>query len=154
MNSLPKSHWLRGLALVAFLTLAYYATYLVKQVWLSPPPTGSVDFRTDEATALAEAKASGKPVLIDFTAEWCGACRELDEQVFSHPDVRERLKAFVPLRLDVTAEGPESLALLQKYGVVSLPAILFVDRNGKVLEKPRVSGLLTPDEFLTVISGL
>jgi len=160
LGKLPRSGaWMtrinRLLAMLMLIAAGYYGMVFAKQVgWIKSGAQSTTEFRTNEAAALAEAKAAGKAVMIDFSAEWCGACHEIDAQVFTDPRVQERLKDFVPLRLDVTSETPESLALLQKYGVMSLPAILFVDKEGKVLEKPRINGLLTPDEFLTVISGL
>jgi len=161
LAALPRSGaWMtrvnRLLAALMLIAAVYYGVVWAKQVGLisRPDSSSALQWNTDEAKALSLAQASGKPVLIDFTAEWCGACHEIDAQVFSQPQVQERLQSFVLLRMDVTSETPASLDLLAKYGVMSLPAIVFVGKDGKVLEKPRINGLLTPDEFLTVISGL
>lgn len=161
LAALPRSGaWMnrvnRVLASLMFIAAIYYGIVWARQVGLISHgnSTSTIAWQTDEAAALLLAKQTGKPVLIDFGAEWCGACHEIDAEVFSNPVVQERLKAFIALRLDVTSESPENLKTLQKYGVLSLPAILFLDKNGTLLEKPRINGALSADEFLTVISGL
>jgi thioredoxin:protein disulfide reductase len=79
----------------------------------------------DEQTALAEALRTGKPVLVDFFAEWCAACKELDMHTFSDPQVQAEVAAgFVPLKVDATDETDEVTRLTSKYGVPGLPTVL------------------------------
>jgi thioredoxin:protein disulfide reductase len=87
----------------------------------------------DEPAAFAQARAEHKGVMVDFGASWCGACNEL-EHTFAADGVYEGIVAdFVPLKLDVS-DGTEADARLQKrYGARTLPAIIFIATDGKVL---------------------
>jgi thiol:disulfide interchange protein DsbD len=99
-----------------------------------------IAWRTDEAAARAEARAAGKPLLIDFVAGWCAACTLLDEQTWSDPEVREAVAArFVPLRVDLSDEDA-TRALAARYRVKSLPTVL--------IGKRRVVGFVKPAEML------
>ena len=72
-----------------------------------------------------------KPVLIDLSAEWCAACKELEARTFADPQVEKELRRFVLLKLDAT-ETSETLKEFQsKYGIRGLPTILFFDRTGR-----------------------
>lgn len=79
---------------------------------------------------IAEAKAAGKPVLIDFYADWCAACKELESKTFTAPEVEELAQKFVLLRFDATDESEQLTELKKKYGIVGLPTIIFLDSSG------------------------
>jgi thiol:disulfide interchange protein len=82
----------------------------------------------DEAAAIAQAQASGKPILVDFFADWCAACKELDLHTFSDPEVQRAVTdRFVPLKVDATDESDEVTRLTSKYGVPGLPTVLMLD---------------------------
>ena len=99
-------------------------------------------------TALAAARASGKPVMIDFFAEWCAACKELDRATYVAPAVVSEAQRFVRIKVDGT-NGQETLdALYQRFGIEGLPTVAFVSSRGEILEYPRVTGFLGPQEFL------
>ena len=98
--------------------------------------------------ALASAWASGKPVMIDFFAEWCAACKELDRATYVAPAVVAEAERFVRIKVDGT-NGQDSLdALYQRFGIEGLPTVAFVSSRGEILERPRILGFLGPDEFL------
>jgi thiol:disulfide interchange protein DsbD len=106
----------------------------------------------DETAAVALARAERRPLIIDFWAEWCVACKELDKHVWSDPRVRERAGAFVALKLDGTSDSPAFQALASKYGVVGLPTVVFVDDRGR--ESPaRVVGAVTAEEMLKYLDA-
>ena len=112
----------------------------------------NLDWVTDEAQGLEEARASKQPVMIDFFATWCGACVELDKFTFSDPKVKSRLEGFVKIKLDFS-RGSEQVELLKKkYGIVGLPVVLFLDSEGKPLK--RLEKFVGPKEFLKIIDGL
>jgi thiol:disulfide interchange protein DsbD len=99
---------------------------------------GELPWLKDEAEAVALARAQGKPLLVDFWADWCAACRELDHTAWSDPRVREEARSFVLLKID----GSESSAAvksgefdraMEKYGIVGLPTVLFIDGRGREL---------------------
>jgi thioredoxin:protein disulfide reductase len=98
--------------------------------------------------ALAAARASGKPVMIDFFAEWCAACKELDRATYVAPQVVAESQRFVRIKVDGT-NGQDSLdALYQRFKIEGLPTVAFVSSRGEILEHPRVLGFLGPEEFL------
>ncbi|WNZ59704.1 thioredoxin family protein [Myxococcus sp. MxC21-1] len=100
---------------------------------------------------LAQAKAEGRPVLIDFFADWCAACKELDrdtypaQQVISESDEGR----FLNIKIDATNSEDSLDALLERFDVEGLPTVAFISPEGKVLTQPRVTGFLAPSPFAT-----
>lgn len=116
---------------------------------------GKVDWMYDETKALARAKAENKYLIIDFYADWCTACVELDKHTFSDPTVRQVLaEKFVMLKVDGTDDTDEVIALQDKYGLVGMPLLAFVSPNGEQLLDPKVLGFLPPDKFLAELAKL
>jgi thiol:disulfide interchange protein DsbD len=111
----------------------------------------------DERIAVQQSRATGKPLLIDFGAEWCAACKELDVHTWTDPVVAEEVaRKFVPLKIDATEENDANDAILKKYAVPGLPTVLMLACRD---EKPpecavpgdgpgRVTGFLPPSEML------
>lgn len=98
---------------------------------LAPQPQALVWTPYSEA-AFSRAAASGKPTVVDFYADWCLPCHEMEELTFKNLRVVETLNGFNRLRADYTTqEDPELLALAERYGVQGLPALLFFDKKGK-----------------------
>jgi thiol:disulfide interchange protein DsbD len=101
---------------------------------------------TDETQALADARRSGRPLLIEFHAAWCGACKLLEKHTWRDADVkREVASRFVPLRLDVTEQSDADERLQKRYRVTELPTLLRV-RAG--METSRLFGYVPPAEML------
>lgn len=96
---------------------------------------------------LAHAKDQGKPVLLDFSAEWCLSCKQMDRNTFKAPPVQTMLNKFVLLRADVTDNNAVDQELEKKLNVVAPPTILFFDANGKEIESARIVGEIGPQEF-------
>lgn len=96
------------------------------------------------AKAEDRARRTGKPIMYDFTAEWCAPCHQLDEAVFRDPRLAAMINArFIPVRVTdrMQEEGrnsPEVAALQQRYSVRAFPTVVFVDRNG--VERGRMEG--------------
>jgi thiol:disulfide interchange protein DsbD len=99
--------------------------------------------------ALAKAKADCKPVMIDFFADWCAACKELDQHTYVAKDVVTESQRFVTIKVDGTNDHEITDKLYEKFGVKGLPTVAFVSPTGDVLDKPRVTGFLNPEQFLT-----
>ncbi len=95
-------------------------------VWLaSPAPQESVAWRPYSDAAVQAALAERKPVLIDFTADWCAACKELEHKTFSDPRVGRAAERFVALRADMTNfGGPEAKRWQERFGIKGLPTIV------------------------------
>jgi thiol:disulfide interchange protein DsbD len=108
-------------------------------------------FRQDFRAALAEARAAGRPALIDFSASWCGACGELDRHTFSHPDVVREAERFITVRVDLSPgqDSPDKRQLLSSYAQRGLPLVVLHDANGR--EVSRVTGFMEPAAFLSLM---
>jgi thiol:disulfide interchange protein DsbD len=98
--------------------------------------------------ALAKAKAEGRPVMIDFFAEWCAACKELDRETYVAPTVADESQRFVTIKVDATESKDAIDALFDRFGVQGLPTVAFVGSDGNILKSPRVTGFLDAPEFL------
>ncbi|MBM4189139.1 MAG: protein-disulfide reductase DsbD [Betaproteobacteria bacterium] len=95
----------------------------------------------------AIARNTGKPVMLDFYADWCVSCKEMENITFADPRVQAALQGVVLLQADVTANSEDDKALLKRFGLFGPPGILFFDRNGK--QNPfKVIGYEKPEAFL------
>ena len=104
---------------------------------------------------LAAAQASGRPVLLDFYADWCVSCKEMERYTFSDPAVNAEMARFVLLQADVTANDEEDQALMQgRFGIPGPPAILFFDPQGQERRDRRLVGFMPADEFSRHLQGL
>jgi thiol:disulfide interchange protein DsbD len=97
---------------------------------------------------LAAAGRQQRPVMLDFYADWCSSCKELERFTFSNPAVAAALADFVLLQADVTANSPDDQALLQKFALAGPPAILFYHRDGRELRHLRLIGFVGPEAFI------
>ena len=116
------------------------------------------DFRRVRSVAELDAilKTAGRPVLLDFYADWCVSCKEMEHMTFSDPEVRKRMAGAVMLQADVTANTADDKALLKRFGLFGPPGILFFDANSRELTDARVIGFLPPQRFaaLLTVAGL
>jgi thiol:disulfide interchange protein DsbD len=98
--------------------------------------------------ALQYAVQHQKPVVIDFSAQWCPNCHELDDVVFSRPEIQDKLAGVVALRMDATdQDDPKIQDILQQYQIEGVPTIVFLDKHGAEVKDARVIGLVSPQEF-------
>jgi thiol:disulfide interchange protein DsbD len=95
----------------------------------------------------ARIKTAGKPVLLDFYADWCVSCKEMERFTMSDPAIRSRLENFVLLQADVTANTADDAALLKRFSLFGPPGIIFFDASGRELASPRVVGFLSVEIF-------
>src|SRR3989475_9582963 len=123
----------------------------------------SIPWVRDERAAVQQSRATGKPLLIDFFAEWCAACKELDAHTWADPTVaKEVADRFVPLKIDATEESDENDSLQKKYAVPGLPTVLMMacrDERPPECAIPgdgptRVTGFLSPPEMLQRLRGV
>lgn len=107
-----------------------------------------MEFETFSMDKLYVALKEKKPVLIDFYADWCAACKELEEYTFTDEKVKELGKQFVLLRFDATEDSPEVNAVLKEFNVIGLPTLVFFDKKGEQREDERVTGFEKADRFI------
>ena len=95
---------------------------------------------TSVADLDVKLKAAGKPVMLDFYADWCVSCKEMERFTMTDPTVKAKLAQFVLLQADVTRNSEEDSALLKRFKLFGPPGILFFDVTGRELASPRVVG--------------
>lgn len=98
--------------------------------------------------AVAVARTDGRPILVDFSADWCTVCREIDRTVLADASVRDRLGALSVIRADVTRDDDGSRALMRRFGVVGPPTLVFLDaRTGAEVSDARLIGAVSVADF-------
>jgi thioredoxin:protein disulfide reductase len=101
---------------------------------------------------VAAAGAAGKTVMLDFYADWCVSCKEMEQFTFSDAQVQAKLANVVLLKADVTANSPADKLLLKRYNLFGPPGIIFFNTKGD--EIGRVIGYQAPERFLQSLSVL
>lgn len=98
---------------------------------------------------LEQAGAEGRPVILNFHAEWCLPCHELDHFTFSDERVIESTTTFMMVKADLTDyDSPRSQRLREQFNVTGVPEVLFIGRDGNEIREVRVIGFVGPEDFL------
>jgi len=115
-----------------------------------------VDFEPIRTSAELDArlKTAGRPVMLDFYADWCVSCKEFERFTFTDPQVRARLSAMTLLRADVTANTPDDKALLKRFRLFGPPGIIFFDASGREIEGLRVIGYQPAGTFIRALDAV
>jgi len=136
---LKKIQWTVGAACV--LLALYFANGLRK--------TG-MSWESFSEQRLSEARTSGMPVIMDFYADWCIPCMELDRNTFTNADVEKQADAFVRLKVDLTHfDSPEAEAIRKQYNISGVPTIVFLGKNGQEKTESRIVGFVPSEDFLS-----
>ena len=117
---------------------------------------GSAPVAFQRISSLAELdgaiqSASGTPVMLDFYADWCVSCKELERYTFTDPQVQARFAGMVKLQADVTANTAEHAALLKRFRLFGPPGIVFFDIKGNEIKRLRVVGFQPADKFAALL---
>jgi thioredoxin:protein disulfide reductase len=118
------------------------------------PAFRSVETVAELDTALGEARAAGQPVMLDFTAEWCISCKEMEEYTFPDSGVIGALEPFMLLRADVTDNNDDDKALLQRFRSFGPPTIAFFDDGGMERENYKLVGFVPAEKFREHVQSL
>jgi thiol:disulfide interchange protein DsbD len=115
-----------------------------------------IEFRRIKTVAdlereVAAAKAAGKSVMLDFYADWCVSCKEMEHNTFTKPDVQAALGNTLLLQADVTANDEADQALLKHFGIFGPPTIAFYGTDGEEKRNFRVVGFMEAAEFAAVV---
>ena len=118
-------------------------------VFSDSPAQKPLPFEAVKAPDLdARLKTANKVAMLDFYADWCVSCKEMERFTFSDPQVQARLGQMVLLRADVTANTADDKALLKRFRLFGPPGIIFFDARGREIEGLRVIGYQSPEKFI------
>ena len=159
--------WMIGLQRVLGIMLIVLAAWIVSPIFLGNSPSesassgqaraekqvGELKFKVigsiDALQPLfEEAKRTGKPLLLDFYADWCISCKEMEIKTFANPAVAKKMQDFILVQADVTGNSAAHQALLKRYGLFGPPGILLFNAAGEEQINQRVVGFMPPDRFL------
>jgi len=119
---------------------------ILGMIVFSPKP--GVVWEKYRAGILEEARAAGQPVILDFYADWCIPCHELDQFTYTDPKVIKVLKNFRRIKVDTTSVDTQEIEdVVRKFNVYGIPSIFFLDANGREVEELRMTGYVPPREF-------
>jgi len=115
-----------------------------------------VNWVKDLGRGIATAKSQAQPVMLDFWATWCTACLDLDKKTFSDPGVNKELERFISVKVDCTnsVDDEKLLKIMEDYGAMDLPTIRFIDKDGKLLEKPIIKGFVNPSQMRSILEKI
>lgn len=112
-----------------------------------------LEFGKDEEQATAAATAEKRPMIVDFGAEWCGACKQLEKETFSNADFKAKAGRFIAVKVDATnEEDPKVAALSKKYKVTGLPTVVVFDSQGQ--EVKRFTEFVNAEKFIKEIEAV
>jgi thioredoxin:protein disulfide reductase len=98
--------------------------------------------------------AAGQPVVLDFYADWCIPCHELDQFTYTNPEVIKSLAPFARFKVDLTApEGDEINDTIDRFEILGVPTVLFLDEEGREVREARITGFVPAKDFMTVLRG-
>ncbi|KGP62695.1 thiol:disulfide interchange protein [Legionella norrlandica] len=110
--------------------------------------------QTVKTVELALKQAHGKPIMLDFYADWCASCKVMEKTTFKDPRVQKALSHFVVIKIDVTANNKNDKELMQHFQVVAPPTFIFFNTQGEELNHLKRVGELNADEFMSTINNI
>jgi thiol:disulfide interchange protein DsbD len=160
MNRVKQAFGVLMLAVAVWIVLPVLPASVSLSGWLPGSSTAapSVQFvRIDDLDQLAQQlriAAQDKPVMLDFYADWCVSCKEMERYTFTDAAVRERLDRLLLLQVDVTANTPAHRELLKRFRLFGPPGIIFFAPGGRELSGLRVIGYQPAEKFVRVLDAV
>jgi thiol:disulfide interchange protein DsbD len=137
----------RNFATVAGAVALFAGVFLGTRMYQAAQRT--LTFRPYDATALQASVAAGRPVMMDFSADWCLPCHEMELNTFTDPRVVAAAKRFDRYKVDLTKyDSPEAQALRKRYAISGVPIVVFLGAGGNEIAEARVDGFVPPEAFL------
>jgi len=155
--------WYDRIRVVFGVVLLGLAVWIVSPIWLpawdrlSGAESSAPQFRRIGSLAELQQElqsARGQPVLLDFTADWCTTCRELERDTFADATVASELSTWRVLRADVTAAGEADRQLLASFGLFGPPAVLMFGADGQERKAERILNFVPPEAFLNHLKSV
>jgi len=126
------------------LALSVLLAGAVREAPVPPPPPAAIKWEKNFEEALKKARKAGKPIIVDFWADWCGWCHRLDRTTYADPWVARKAQDFVAVKVNTEGSRKE-LDVALRYHVTSLPTIVFLSPEGRQLL--RLNGFQGPGQF-------
>ena len=127
---------------------------IIYGVWLIKPESKSAEVSWKNLNSVEQIESSikseKKPIMIDFYADWCAQCKELDKYTYTDEKVVELTKNINTIKIDLTKENSD---ISSKYGIKGLPVVIFMNSKGEEIKELRVTGFLKPEEFIKKIQA-
>ena len=125
---------------------------VIAGVWMlkpSAPPAEDMQWEAYSTVRFEEALQEGKPMILDFFADWCIPCKEMDELTFTDPELVALSRQFALFKIDLTRNpSDEYLEIKEKMKVMGVPTILFLDPAGEEIRDARVLGFENAEQFM------
>ena len=124
---------------------------------LKPRATGDASsapvFMTLHSVSELDAalRNAGRPVMLDFYADWCVSCKEMERYTYSDPAVQRKLRSAMLFKADVTANNAEDRELLKRFGLFGPPGTIFFNESGREITAARVIGFQSSSQFLKTL---
>ncbi|MEE9471559.1 MAG: thioredoxin family protein, partial [Gemmatimonadota bacterium] len=140
------SNWFLGTRVLIGAAIGFVGLWVAVPLVSARPEADWIPYTHE---ALEEASVAGRPVVIDFFAEWCLPCKELDRYTFSDSQVLAATERFTLLKADLTSFSSEPVAeLMERYDIIGVPTIVFIDGAGSERVGLRLYGFEEPVEFV------
>lgn len=137
--------WFARIKVIIAMTILAIGILMIKP---APCEGTEITWETYSAPVLESSIIEKEPVIIDFYADWCNPCKELEHITFADPDIQDILKDFTRLKVDLTVVNDSTNALKKEFDIPGVPTIIFYDKTGTERKDLRLNGFEKPKAFM------